>query len=250
MKGVERSIGQGGRVASPRRFAWSMGASTSAHGAVLGLATVIGGWFVTVEASTRAPVEMHPLQLVQPDFAEVVEAEPELVEPAAELDDAQLLEAPAEAELDRRPVEPEPKNPLFGSPLVSARLAWRVEPETEEAEAQAEPLPPVEPTPIEVEIALEAEPEVVEAAVLEAPAPRYPRISVRRGEAGTVSCRIFVSARGGVTRVEVAESSGHARLDDAAVEALLRWRFAPRREAGRARPATILHPVTFVLEDA
>ena len=53
-----------------------------------------------------------------------------------------------------------------------------------------------------------------------------------------------------MTRVEVARSSGHARLDDAAVAALLCWRFAPRREDGRASATTILHPVTFVLEEA
>lgn len=78
---------------------------------------------------------------------------------------------------------------------------------------------------------------------LEAPAPRYPRLSVRAGEEGNVVCRLHISAAGAVTEVEVVESSGHERLDSAARTTLLAWRFEPRSAA-----STVRHTVKFQLE--
>ena len=66
-------------------------------------------------------------------------------------------------------------------------------------------------------------------------------------EEGTVRCRLHVAADGAVTRVDVVESSGHRRLDRAAVAALLLWRFEPA--SASEAPWTLLHPVTFLLED-
>ncbi len=85
------------------------------------------------------------------------------------------------------------------------------------------------------------------AVPIEAPSPRYPPPSVRAGEEGTVLCRIHVAADGAVSEVEIIESSGFTRLDQAAREGLLRWRFAPRLEAGVPVASTLLHPVEFVL---
>ena len=91
---------------------------------------------------------------------------------------------------------------------------------------------------------------VEEAAALETPPPAYPRLSQRAGEEGSVLCRLHISARGTVTAVDVVETSGHARLDDAAKEALLRWRFRPRSEGGRPVETTLQHRVVFRLEPA
>lgn len=90
---------------------------------------------------------------------------------------------------------------------------------------------------------------IQEARFLDAPPPKYPRQSVRAGEEGTVRCRLHVSARGAVEAVDVVQSSGHPRLDHAAVDALGRWRLSPRRIDGRPVPATILHQVTFRLSE-
>ena len=60
-------------------------------------------------------------------------------------------------------------------------------------------------------------------------------------------CRLHIAADGHVAAVDVVESSGYTRLDRAAVEALLAWRFHPRRPD---EPATILHQVTFRLEES
>jgi protein TonB len=46
----------------------------------------------------------------------------------------------------------------------------------------------------------------------------------------------------------VHESSGHARLDEAAREAVGRWRFVPAKQGTRALAAWVLVPVRFALE--
>jgi len=89
---------------------------------------------------------------------------------------------------------------------------------------------------------------VSEPAPRAAPPPTYPRLSVRAGEEGSVLCRIHISERGEVTEVEVVESSGFERLDEAARATLLGWSFEPRRLDGRSVSSTLLHRVTFRLE--
>jgi len=92
------------------------------------------------------------------------------------------------------------------------------------------------------------------AAVVREPAPRaapppvYPRLSRRAGEEGSVLCRLHISERGKVTEVEVVESSGFERLDEAARATLLGWSFEPRQLDGQGVASTLLHRVTFRLE--
>lgn len=83
---------------------------------------------------------------------------------------------------------------------------------------------------------------------LEAPPPVYPSACVRRGEEGSVLCALHVDTAGRVTEVEVLQSSGHRRLDEAAKTALRRWRFEPARKDGRVVHARIQHRVHFRLE--
>jgi protein TonB len=80
------------------------------------------------------------------------------------------------------------------------------------------------------------------------PRPDYPSQSVRHGEEGRVLCMLHIDARGKVSRVEVLRSSGHDALDDAAVDALMRWKFLPARKDGRAVECRVPHWVTFRLE--
>lgn len=57
--------------------------------------------------------------------------------------------------------------------------------------------------------------------------PDYPSISERLGETGTVLLALKVGLDGRVTESRVESSSGHARLDKAAVDGLSRCRFTP-----------------------
>ncbi|WP_174274320.1 energy transducer TonB [Sphingomonas bacterium] len=63
-------------------------------------------------------------------------------------------------------------------------------------------------------------------------APRYPVESRRSHEEGTVRLRVLISPEGRVEEVAVAKSSGFDRLDDAALDAVRKWRFRPGTQAG------------------
>lgn len=80
------------------------------------------------------------------------------------------------------------------------------------------------------------------------PRPVYPRTSERRGEQGRVVLRVLISAQGQVADVTVRRSSGHQRLDDAAIEATRRARFRPYVEDGVAYRALVEIPFDFVLQ--
>lgn len=79
------------------------------------------------------------------------------------------------------------------------------------------------------------------------PAPDYPWISRRRGEQGRVILEVGVSADGRAGRIKVKRSSGWARLDQAALEAVKRWKFSPAMRNGRAVPGRIDVPISFRL---
>ena len=80
------------------------------------------------------------------------------------------------------------------------------------------------------------------------PSPNYPRASLRRGEAGEVLLRIHVGADGRPGAIDIVRSSGHRRLDQAAVAAVRRWRFEPALRDGRAVPGEVQVPVAFAPE--
>lgn len=79
------------------------------------------------------------------------------------------------------------------------------------------------------------------------PTPVYPRLSERRGEQGRVMLRVLISPQGRVADVTVQRSSGYARLDEAAVQAMRQARFRPYTENGVAYPARVDIPFDFVL---
>ncbi len=87
-----------------------------------------------------------------------------------------------------------------------------------------------------------------DADYLKNPPPGYPRISRRNGEQGTVIVRVFISTQGTPEKAEVRTSSGFTRLDQAALEAVQRWRFVPGRRNGTPEAMWFNIPVRFILE--
>jgi TonB family protein len=63
------------------------------------------------------------------------------------------------------------------------------------------------------------------AAVANPCAPEYPAASIQAGEQGKTTLRFKVSKAGQAENIEVDESSGSARLDEASIAALRRCRF-------------------------
>jgi len=81
------------------------------------------------------------------------------------------------------------------------------------------------------------------------PIPRYPEIARARGWEGVVLLNVSVAADGRAETVDIARSSGHAVLDEAALDAVRRWRFDPARRAGVRVPGAATVPIRFKLED-
>jgi len=80
------------------------------------------------------------------------------------------------------------------------------------------------------------------------PRPVYPRRCIRLGQEGTCVLTIEVRADGTPGRIEVLESSGHRRLDEAAIDAARQGRFRAARRDGRAVADTIEVPFEFHLK--
>jgi protein TonB len=79
------------------------------------------------------------------------------------------------------------------------------------------------------------------------PAPRYPPQSRRLREQGLVVLRVLIDEKGQACNIEVESSSGYARLDRAAKEAVGRAAFRPYVEDGEPRRALVLIPIEFSL---
>lgn len=86
-----------------------------------------------------------------------------------------------------------------------------------------------------------------DAGYLQNPAPVYPSISRRLGEEGRVMLRVFVESNGLPSQVEIKNGSGSSRLDQAAREAVLRWKFIPARQGSDTVAAWVLVPIVFNL---
>lgn len=86
------------------------------------------------------------------------------------------------------------------------------------------------------------------ADYLNNPPPVYPALARRLGEQGRVMLRVQVRADGTPAEIEINRSSGSARLDRAALEAVRNWRFIPAQQGDAPVASSVLVPVSFTLE--
>lgn len=156
--------------------------------------------------------------------------------------------SPPKAARARAPSRPRKREPAAPGviPLLSPPLtAVSAEPVPSVAPATA-PAPTPQASPASVAPAPLVAP-VFNADYLDNPPPRYPPMSRRLGETGRVLLRVLVSVSGHAEQVELMQSSGFARLDAAARQAVLRWRFVPARRGDERVAAWVLVPVSFVM---
>lgn len=163
--------------------------------------------------------------------------------------------APTPRPQPRARVQPAPPAPVIATPDSSA-------PEPVVAPLPQEAPPPAAPptvpsvsvassTPIAAPAPPPAPKQLPDDAVqyLQAPQLVYPPLSLRRAETGLVIVRAYIGTEGGSARsVQVERSSGHARLDQAAVAAVQRARFKPYAEKGQPVEGWALIPIRFELE--
>lgn len=86
------------------------------------------------------------------------------------------------------------------------------------------------------------------ADYLNNPKPAYPPLSRRLREEGKVVLRVLIETDGTATKAEVRHSSGYERLDQAALQTVLKWRYLPARRNGTPEAMWFNIPINFVLE--
>lgn len=112
------------------------------------------------------------------------------------------------------------------------------------APAPAAPAPQVEAK----EVAQAVTPPRSDAAHLNNPPPPYPSLSRRLHEEGRVVLDVYILADGSVGETRLRRSSGHPRLDEAALDAVRRWRYVPARRGDEPIPFWYVQPVDFRLD--
>ncbi len=127
----------------------------------------------------------------------------------------------------------------------------------QQAAAPAEPAPPVATAPAAPTPAAPApapapapvQPKTVTSGIqyLQAPQPEYPPLAKRMGEEGKAVLRVLVNDKGRPEQIEVQKSSGSARLDEAARQAVSRALFKPFIEDGKPVAAYAIVPINFQL---
>ena len=80
-------------------------------------------------------------------------------------------------------------------------------------------------------------------------APEYPVEARAEGIVGTVMVQATVNKDGVVMDPKVVESSGDARLDQAALDAFAQWEFKPATIRGMAEATVVRVPIAFQLTD-
>lgn len=161
-----------------------------------------------------------------------------------------------------KPVPPQPKQaPPAPAPLPPVKNA----PPSEKAitappqePAPVVPAPPVpappSPAPVAAAAPAPAAPVAVtpprsDASHLNNPAPVYPAMSRRLLEQGKVVLDVYILPTGLVGEVRLKTSSGFKRLDEAALQAVKKWKYVPARRGDEAIPYWYVQPLSFSLNN-
>lgn len=163
-----------------------------------------------------------------------------------------------------KPIVPQPKpHPSLPRPLPQA--AARASVPAKQTAMQAAPAAPQAPVnvavgPLPSAPVMEQAPSApaptpmvvtaarFDAAYLQNPAPVYPRLARKSREEGKVLLLVQVSATGEADHVQLKQTCGFPRLDEAAMDAVRQWRFIPARRGAEAVAASVVVPIVFRLE--
>ena len=141
------------------------------------------------------------------------------------------------------PMAPDVPVPALPPGISASPTSAPATPEPVPAQAVAEAAAP--PT------AVAAAPRLIPPAAvqyLEPPVLVYPRASRRAGEADRVVLRVLIDEHGLPRQALVNQSSGFARLDEAAIAAVLKARFRPYSDNGQPLAGWAVVPLSFDLQ--
>ena len=152
---------------------------------------------------------------------------------------------PQAVKLDRprAPDSPPPPQLVAQAPVLSPSEPVAPPPAPARIEAPPEPAPPP-PKPVGP-VVLSGD---LSVSCPDRPPPAYPSISRRLGEEGKVVLRVELDEGGQIDHAAIMTSSGYARLDEAALAAVRRWRCNPAKRGGIMVRAIALQPFKFGLE--
>ncbi|MBY0466616.1 MAG: energy transducer TonB [Burkholderiales bacterium] len=180
----------------------------------------------------------------------------EAVLPVAVL--AQVIEpVPPKPEPPRPQPKPEARpqsvrpQPLHPPPMPLAVAT--AEPSAHAVTGVTTPQPPAPPIAAPVSVAPPAPPPPriqlpdSSADYLNNKPPAYPAVSKRLGEQGKVMVRVFIGIDGKVTQADIRTSSGHDRLDQAALKTAQEWTYVPGKVNGEPQAMWFNVPINFVL---
>lgn len=211
-------------------------------GAMLG-AHLLAGWaLLQAPAVRQTEVEAAPLRV------DLIALRPEAPSPPPPpAPRPKVAPSPAPVLATRPPLQPQAP-PVFTAPPPPPVPAPLPAPE-------APPQPPAPPAPPAPAVATAPVPAAPRTVVLtdsdwvRVPEIEYPPASRRLREEGTVIVRALIDTRGVPKQVVLQRSSGHARLDQAALRAALEARVRPRTENGVPFEFWIAMPLAFELEN-
>lgn len=181
-----------------------------------------------VAALPQPPQPAKPVQPPHPQQARSTQATPQAPSPSP----APLSVVPSES----TPAPSPPANisatatPSAISPAISTAAAPNA--------AQAPTAAPASPR-IELPSS--------DADYLNNPPPAYPSLSMRMGEQGRVVVRVLIDADGLPQKAELHTSSGFLRLDRAAIDTAMKWRYTPGKRSGVAEAMWFNVPIKFVI---
>lgn len=101
--------------------------------------------------------------------------------------------------------------------------------------------PPAPPAPPSVQLPS------TDADYLQNPKPVYPAMSKRLGEQGKTIVRVLIGTDGLPRQASIRQSSGYERLDEAARNAVMSWRYVPGKRNGVVEPMEFNVPINWVL---
>lgn len=211
-------------------------------------------------------VELAP-ELPAPEPPKVAQFVPPPPKPAVPetVPEKPVVEKVPEKKPEKKIVRKKTKPPVAKKPDIAPK---KIEPAApapveEVAQAEAEPMPVPAAAPAPARLRPDPAPALAsaapqapviaprfDAAYLRNPAPAYPRASRRLGEQGRVILRVCVEPDGRPSALEVHQSSGSARLDEAALKAVRQWSFVAARRGNENVTAWVLVPMDFRLKNS
>jgi protein TonB len=202
---------------------------------------------VIVQLLTPAPPPKPEPSPPEPPKPKPPKPEPPKPEPAK----AQPRPEPPRPEQSKpEPAKPEPRpeprpEPAKAEPAPTPAAAPAPAPVSPPVPAPAPPPAPAPTAPSAPKASTRTEVSISASYAAANRKPEYPKMSLRLGEQGTVVLTVMVKSDGSASDVEVKSSSGFARLDRAAADAVKTWRFNPATVDGKAIDKSYEVPITF-----